>query len=143
MPVLERQLVELAQRAAEGATTVVVEGLPGEEFDEIARRHPPTAEQLEKYRTEAKALGYARMPEYNDRTMAPELLAACMTQPDWDEEWYRELSRGQQDQLWHLALSVQVGGADLPFFDAASAMTYGGGERSSMPASEVSPSPNT
>lgn len=140
VPALERQLAELAERAADESLEVIVEALPAEQFDDIARRHPPSTEQLDRYRIQAKTLGWAEMPEWNDRTMAPELLAACMTAPDWSDDWWKELSRGTQIQLWNLALSVQLAGADLPFSNAATATTNGGGDLSTLPANGASPS---
>jgi hypothetical protein len=137
---LERRLVELAEAAADGSLEVTVQALPGEEFDDIARRHPPTSEQLDRYRIQAKTLGWAEMPEWDDRSMAPDLLAACLVEPVWSEEWWKGLSRGTQNQIWNLALGVQVAGADLPFFNAATGTTNGGGELSTMPANGASPS---
>lgn len=142
-PRLERRLVELAQQAAEGAVTVTVKALLAEEFDDIARRHPPSVEQLDRYRIQAKAVGWAEMPEYNDRTMAPDLLAACMVEPEWSLGWWRELSRGTQNQVWNFALRVQLGGADLPFYSAATASTNGGGDLLTMPANGASPPPKS
>lgn len=139
-PRLEQRLVELSQQAADEALTVTVEALSAEEFDDIARRHPPSSEQLDRYRIQAKTLGWAEMPEYNDRTMASDLLAACLVEPVWSEEWWRGLSRGTQNQIWNLALGVQVMGADLPFFNAATATTNGGGVPSTSPANGASPS---
>ena len=142
-PRIERRMVELAEQAAENALTVTVRALTGDEFDDIARRHPPSEEQLNRYRIQAKAVGWAQMPEYNDRTMAPELLKACMVEPDWSDEWWKDLSRGTQNQLWNFAHGVQVQGADLPFFNAATATTNGGGDRSSSAVNGASPSPNS
>lgn len=141
-PRLERQLVELSQQAAEEALTVTVQALPAEEFDDIARQHPPSSDQLQRWREQAKVFPMAEMPEWNSQTMAPDLVKACLVEPEWSAAWWKGLSRGTQTQLWNLALSVQVAGADLPFFNAATATTGDGGEPSTMPANGASPSPN-
>lgn len=142
-PRLERQLVELAEQAAADALTVTVQALPADEFDDIARRHPPSADQLERWREQAKVFPMAEMPEWNDRTMAPALLAACLVEPSWSEEWWQDLSRGTQNQLWNLALSVQVAGADLPFSNAAIGTTRDGGGQLTIAANGAFPSPNS
>jgi hypothetical protein len=136
---LERQLTELAERAADDSLEVTVQAIPGEEFDDIARKHPPTKEQLDRWREQAKVFPMAEMPEWNAASMAPDLLAACLVEPAWSEEWWKGLSKGTQNQLWNLALSVQVAGADLPFFSAATGTTSGGGEPWTTPANGASP----
>lgn len=135
---LERELHDAAAKAAESALVVTVEALPAEEFDEIARRHPPTATQLDKWREQSRMFPLAEMPEWDDRGMAPDLLAACLIEPKWSEAWWKDLSRGTQNQLWNLAISVQVAGADLPFFNAATGTTSGGGEQSTIAANGAS-----
>lgn len=148
-PRLERRLVELSEKAASEAVRFTVKALPGSEFDEICRRHPLSSEQLERYREQAKAMPmpWVELPEYNPVSMGPDLLVACLVEPDWDEEKIREfwagLSKGEQNQLWNLALGAQVQGADVPFFDAATATTNGGGDRSITPANGASPSPSS
>lgn len=143
VPRLERQLSELAERAATEAALFVVEAIPADDFDEIVRRHPPTAQDLERWREQAKANPFAPMPEWNDRSMGPDLLEACLVEPKWSrselDEWWREASVGERNQIWNLAVGVQTQGADVPFFDAATATTDGGGEPSSSPASGESP----
>jgi hypothetical protein len=141
-PRLEQQLNELATKAAEEALLVVVEALPGEVFDDIARQHPPTAQQLDRWREQAKAFPFAEMPEWDDKTMAPALLEACLVEPKWSERWWREQSKGTQNQLWNLAIGVQVQGADLPFYNAATGTTNGGGVPSTIAVNGDSPSPN-
>lgn len=147
VPRLERQLEELALRAAEESILITVEALAGEVFDDLVRRHPPTAAQLDRYREQAKATPWIQMPEMDPQSMGPELLSACLIAPDWTagetEKFWRERSKGEQNQLWNLALSVQIDGADLPFSPAATGMIDGGGDRSIMPASEESPSPSS
>lgn len=128
-PRIEQELHDLASKAAESALSVTVEALPAEEFDDIARRHPPTAAQLDKWREQAKVFPLAEMPEWDDKGMAPALLAACLREPAWSDRWWGELSRGIQNQLWNLAISVQVAGADLPFYNAATDTTSGGGDQ--------------
>lgn len=128
-PRIEQELHELAAKAAESALLVTVEALPAEEFDDIARRHPPTPAQLDKWREQAKVFPLAEMPEWDDRGMAPDLLKACLVEPKWSDKWWGELSRGIQNQLWNLAISVQVAGADLPFYNAGIDTTSGTGER--------------
>ncbi|HKY46710.1 MAG TPA: hypothetical protein VJQ79_01890 [Acidimicrobiia bacterium] len=131
---LERRLSELAEAAADGSLEVVVQAIPGEEFDDIARQHPPTLTQLDRWREQAKVFPLAEMPEWDDRGMAPDLLKACLVEPEWSDEWWRGLSKGTQNQLWNLALSVQVAGADLPFFNAATGTTSGGGDLLTTPS---------
>jgi hypothetical protein len=137
-PRLERQLNELIAEAAESATTFVVRALPGEDFDTIKLQHPPTAEMMEQYREQAKLSPFATLPEMNPTTMGPDLLVACLVEPDWEEDVVRglwaELSKGEQNQLWNLALGVQVSGANLPLSRAATDTTGGGGELSTMSA---------
>ena len=138
-PRLERQLFELAEKAANEATNVVVQALPAAEFDDIVRRHPPSGEQMERWREQAKVFALTEMPEYNPETMAPELLAACLVEPEWSEDWWKNLSKGTQNLLWNLAHDVQLQRVDLPNSYAAIAMTSGGGEPSTMPANGASP----
>lgn len=146
-PRIEQKLHELAGKAAESALLVVVQALPAEEFDDIARRHPPSAAQLDKWREQAKVFPLAEMPEWDDKGMAPDLLAACMVEeidfddgegPEpcqaWSAEWWKGLSKGTQNQLWNLAIGVQVQGADLPFYNAATDTTSGGGDQSTTAA---------
>lgn len=140
---LERRLTELAEKAADDSLEVTVQALPGEEFDDIARRHPPSSEQLDRWREQARVFPLAEMPEWNAATMGPDLLAACLVEPKWSEVWWKGLSKGIQNQLWNLALSVQVAGADLPFFNAATATTNGGGDLLTSPANGESLSPSS
>jgi hypothetical protein len=141
-PRLKRRLLELSEKAASEAVRFTVRALPGEEFDDLCRRHPLSPEQLERFREHAKVVPWAAMDEYNPVSMGPDLLVACLVEPDWPEEEIREfwkaLSKGEQNQLWNLALGVQVQGADVPFFDAATATTIGGGDRSTMPVNGAS-----
>lgn len=143
-PRLQRQLLELSERAAGEATRFTVRALPGEEFDDLARKHPPSAEQLEAWRQHAKVVPWVEMEEYNPVSMGPDLLVACLIEPQWDEgqirDFWKGLSKGEQNQLWNLALRAQLKDADLPFFDAATAMTTGGGGLSTMPVNGASPS---
>lgn len=143
VPKLQRELDELIQRASEEAVVFTVTALPGLAFDEIKRNHPPTKEQLERYREQAKTSPWVEMPEFDPATMGPELLVACLTEPKIPEsellELWAALSKGEQNQLWNLALGVQVEGANLPFSKAAIGMTAGGGEQSTTPAREESP----
>lgn len=140
---LERQLNELAERAANEAVLFVVQELPGDDFDDIVRNHPPTDRQLERWREQAKVNPFAAMPEWNDSAMGPDLLVACLVEPDWDEARIREewtkAGKGRRGQLWNLAIDVQGAGADLPFSAAATDTTNGGGSPSSSPAKEESP----
>jgi predicted transcriptional regulator len=143
VPRLERQLSELAERAATEAALFVVEAIPADTFDDIKRQHPPTSQDLERWREQAKANPFAPMPEWNYRTMGPDLLEACLVEPGWSRaeiaEWWREASEGERNQIFNLAVNVQTEGSDLPFFDAATASTNGGGEPSNTPANEASP----
>lgn len=142
VPRLERQLSELAERAATEAALFVCQAIPADDFDEIKRQHPPTPPDLERWREQAKVNPFAPMPEWNYRTMGPDLLEACLVEPEWSraeiEEWWREASEGERNQIFNLAIELQVQGADVPFFDAATATTNGGGEPSSTPANEAS-----
>lgn len=145
---LERQLADLAEKAADDSLEVTVQAI-GEEFDDIARRHPPSSVQLDRWREQAKVFTDAKMypmvemPEWDHETMAPVLLKACLVTPEWSDEWWKGLSRGTRTQLWNLALSVQLAGADLPFFNAATATTNGGGDLSTSPVNGASPSPSS
>lgn len=137
-PRLERRLLELSEKAAKEAVRFTVKALTGEEFDDLCRRHPLSSEQLERFREHAKVVPWAELPEFNPPTMGPDLLVACLIEPKWNEakirKFWKGLSKGEQNQLWNLALGVQVQGADVPFFDAAIATTNGGGDRSTTPA---------
>lgn len=147
---LERRLADLAEKAAESAVTFVVQAIPGEEFDDMVRRYPPTPQQFEQYQVRLKAAPFLATilapPEMDDEKMAPELLAASLVEPDWSKdevaEFWRGLSKGEQNELWNLAHGVQIAepGADLPFFNAATGMTSGGGDQLTLPANGASPS---
>lgn len=143
-PRLEQQLVELARQAAESSVLFVVEGLPAEEFDNLTRKHPPSSQQLERFREEVKAKPWVEMPEWDPQALSLDLLAACLVEPKWSsdelEKFWRSLTRGSQNELYNLALSVQVAGVDLPFSNAATATTNGGGEPSTSAASGDFPS---
>jgi hypothetical protein len=143
VPRLERQLSELAERAAAEAALFVVEAIPADDFDEITRKHPPSSQDLERWREQAKVNPFAPMPEWNDRTMGPDLLEACLKSPEWSraeiDEWWREASVGERNQIFNMAVGVQTQGVDVPFSDAATATTNGGGEPSSSSVSEASP----
>jgi hypothetical protein len=147
VPRLERSLEEMTERAAREAVLFVCQTIPADDFDDIARRHPPTPEELERWREQAKVNPFASMPEFNVASMGPDLLEACLVEPDWGSErigeWWRDASKGERNQLWNLALSVQVEGADVPFSAAAIGTTDDGGEPSSSPASGESPSPSS
>lgn len=142
VPKLEAEIAELTLRASEEAVVFTVKALPGETFDEIKREHPPSAEQMDAYREQVKSMPWATAPEMNPATMGPDLLAACLVAPEMTEEEIREFwaesSKGEQNQLWNLALGVQVEGSSLPLSRAATGLIEGGGEPSIMSASEVS-----
>ena len=142
LPKLQRELDELIQRASEEAVVFTVKALPGAEFDDIKREHGPNAEQLERYREQVKGSPWVDMPEFDPASMGPDLLVACLTEPEMTEAEIRELwsalSKGEQNQLWNLALGVQVEGANLPLSKAAIGMTDDGGEQSITSASEES-----
>lgn len=142
VPRLERRLNELTERAASEAVLFVVQALPGDDYEDIKRRHPPTDVDLERWREQAKVNPFALMPEFHWQTMAPELLAACLVEPEWSEEkvrqWWKEASAGDRRMLWNVAIGVQVDSVDVPFSDAAIDTTGDGGEPSSTAPSEES-----
>jgi len=100
VPKLQQEILDLSERAANEAVLFTVRALTGEAFDEIKRQHPPSEEQLERYKQQAQVIPWAEMPEMNPDTMAPDLLVACLIEPDWSPEqirsYYAELSKGQQ-----------------------------------------------
>lgn len=146
-PRIERQLIELAEKAAESTILFVVKGLPAEEFDNLTRKHPPSVLQLERFREVVKAKPWADMDEWNPETLGLDLLAACLVEPKWSsdelETFWRSLTRGSQNELYDLAIKAQLSGVDFPFSNAAIATTNGGGEQSTSAVSGDSPSPNT
>jgi hypothetical protein len=141
-PRLERELNELIRQAAEEATTFKVKALPGADFDVIKLQHPPSSEQMDQFREVVKVSPWATLPEMDPTSMGPDLLVACLIEPELDEAGIRDLwsqlSKGEQNQLWNLALSVQVDGANLPLSRAATGTTDGGGELSTMSANGAS-----
>lgn len=147
VPRLERKLSELAERAAAEAALFVVTAIPADDFDEVKRQHPPTSQDLERWREQARVNPFAPMPEWNYRTMGPDLLEACLVEPDWSrtevEEWWREASEGERNQIFNLAVGVQTEGADVPFYEAATATTGAGGAPSTSPVNGGSPSPSS
>jgi hypothetical protein len=92
-------------RPGAGPYLVEVRALPGDEWDDLVKLHPPTEEQA------------ARGDEWNIATFRPALLAACVTSPD-DEaqpldaaEWARlltVLSVGERDQLYAAAYDLNA-----------------------------------
>jgi hypothetical protein len=144
VPKLEAELNALTLRASEEAVVFTVKALPGDAFDEIKRNHQPSPEMMEAYREQSKVTPFISMPEMDPTSMGPDLLAACLVAPEMSEaevrELWSELSKGEQNQLWNLALGVQVEGASLPLSRAAIGTTGNGGEPSTTPASEESPS---
>lgn len=147
VPRLESELLDLSRKAADTAQSFLVQALPGEEFDELKRRHQPSPEQLAAYKAQAAVFPWAEMPEFDPDSMGVELFVACLIDPDWPDEqirsYWADLSKGQQTQLWNAALSVNVGGSNIPFYGAATGTTDGGGGSSTTSANEESPSPNT
>lgn len=146
-PRLERKLNELAEKAAAEAVLFVCQTIPADDFDDIARRHPPSDNQLARWREQAKVNPFTPMPEINDATAGPDLLASSLVEPNWPEErireWWANASKGERNQLWNLAFGVQTEGADIPFSTAATDTTIDGGELSSTPPNEESPSANS
>jgi hypothetical protein len=146
-PRIQRDLDELLQRAADEAEIYMVIALPGEKFDDIKRQHPPSEEQMASYREQVKTVPWTVPPEMNPATMGADLLVACLVEPKMSEDeirdMWRQLSKGEQNQLWNLALGVQVEGASLPLSRAATATTGAGGEPSTTPPSGESPSPSS
>lgn len=143
VPKLERQIDELIQQAGDEAVVFTVKAIPGVEFDAIKREHPPTEEQMTTYRELAKSTPWAVMPEMDPSSMGADLLAACLVEPDMSEadirSMWNELSKGEQNQLWNLALGVQVDGASIPLSRAATGTTDNGGELSTTAPNGGSP----
>ena len=144
---LEVQLNELVEKAASSAVTFVAKAVDAEWLDELKRKHPPSAAQMDRYKERAAAAPmFARPPVINPDTAGPELLAEAIVDPAMNVEqatrlW--ETSRGQRNQLWSLVWDIQEEGSDLPFSSAGTGTTGGGAGESSTPATTESPSPSS
>jgi hypothetical protein len=143
LPELERRLQELAERAADKAVLFVMEALPGDDWEDLKLAHPPSDADLDRWRQQSKANPFAAMPEWNWRTLAPDLIALCLVEPDWDEakvrEWWKDLSAADQKAVFNIAVDLQESRVNVPFFAAATDTTSGGGGSSNTAPSEESP----
>lgn len=143
---LEIEYRELVEQATEAAVVFKAQAVDSDWLDDLKRRHPPSDEQLSRYREEVKQNPlFARVPSINPDTAGPELLAQAIIDPVMTVDQAKRLwqtNKGQRNELWNLAWNVQEEGSELPFSSAATAPTTGGGEKSSTPANTESPSPS-
>jgi hypothetical protein len=79
--------------------------LEPDEYEDLIDEHPPTPGQIEK-----AGKNPSEMPEWNDDTFYPALLAACvdddMTAEDWAAFLKRQMSRGERRQLQYAVLAI-------------------------------------
>ena len=141
---LEREYLELVEKAADSAVVFTAQAVDSDWIDDLKRKHPPNDEQLERYQREVKNNPlFARVPSINPDTAGPELLSKAIVSPGMSVDQAKRLwqtNKGQRNELWNLAWSVQEEGSELPFSYAGTATTDGGGDQSNTPASGESPS---
>lgn len=107
---------ESAEAAVEACyETIVLRALPPQRVEQLETEHPPTAEQMERCRTQreqAKQRGedLPDWPSWNDDTYWPALLAECaetdMTVEDWAAFLAQNVSDGEARSLKMAALQV-------------------------------------
>lgn len=140
-PAIEREIAEMERRAEEASVTFVFRAVGSAHLEDLKRRHPPTAGQLERYREAAKAnpILAPDPPHFDPAGLMPELLAACAVDPAMTvEEAARlvdTLSDGEVAELFEAAWSVNVRPPIRPTFGIGSEPIPDSGTSSATPSS--------
>ena len=144
LPELERQLAELALAADDSSAAFTFRAIPRARLEDLKRRHPPSAEQWEKFREEQKGNIFAQAPQFDWVGLAPDLIAASCSEPAMTVEEARrlwdELSDGEAAQLFEAAWSVNEQATARPFSGTGTDTTPTSGPSSTTPQREESPS---
>lgn len=128
---LAQLVVDLSEQveADKRAHTFCFETVRYSTWRELVEEHEPTEKQRE----------LDQYAEFNPDTFPPAAIAAACVDPELTEDdavWLREhLPRVEFDRLFSAALTVSVGGGDLPKSVVAIARTLASGQKSITPAS--------
>lgn len=154
VPAVEAKLADLRDRADAATVEVTVRAMSGEQFDDLRRRFPPTEEQWESYKNQAKAspLFAPQPPEVDVLGMAPELIGLSLAAVDGQlvepsaEEGYKlwaVLHDGARGDLYGAAWEVNGQTSTRPFSETGTDTTSSTGQESTTPANTESLSPST
>lgn len=151
VPALEEKVAELEAQAEEATVDVTLQAIPGVQFDQLKLAHPPTEEQWEYYREQAKASPmFARPPEFDPEGLAPKLIGLSIVAVDGDPvEWseadgkelWETLHDGARADLLEAAWQVNGQRGNRPFSGTGSDATPNSGPESNTQSSGESPSP--
>ena len=149
-PALERELAALELEEDRNAVELVFRALPGERFDALVARFPPTERQWQRYREQAQASPlFAAPPEFDADSMAPILVAASIVSYDGEEvSWSDEdgltlwagLSEGARADLLEAAWAVNQQRSARPTSGTGTDTTPSSGPGSTTPPEGGSPS---
>lgn len=90
-----RRESEARDLLSENTASLMVAGIPNQDYEELVRDHPPTEEDHEEHRRvmvssllaqgtdtdKAEEIARRSHATYNDRALAPPLIAACLVEP--------------------------------------------------------------
>ncbi len=106
-PGLATQLQELTLEANETATVFLMRTIPGEDFDDLKRRCPPTEDEWERYKRAVEAAPMTAtltlpLPEFDADELIPRLIGLSIIKVDgelvsWGEKEGLELYTGLYD----------------------------------------------
>lgn len=152
-PALEVERAQAEQTAAETTTVFSLKAVPGQIFDDLKRRYPPTEDQWKAYREEAAASPiFARAPEFDYDQVIPRLIGLSVTAVDgtevaWSEDdglaLWNGLSDGARADLGNGAWQVNNKSSIRPTSGTGTDTTPNSGPESTTPADGASPTPSS
>lgn len=139
LPGLERALAEAEAAADSESETFVFRAVGRRRLEELKAECPPSADQLDRWREQAKQNPFLNPPEFDPERLAPLLIAASAADPAMTVEEARrlwdELSDGEAAALFEGAWRVNEEASTRPTFGTGTESTA-----STVPVSDTPPS---
>jgi ADP-ribose pyrophosphatase YjhB (NUDIX family) len=149
VPALREQLVTVQAEADSETVLFVLQAIPGEQFDELKLKCPPTEQQWESYRNESRAMPmFTVAPQYDPDALAPLLIARSLHSIDgdlatWSDDDGRQVwatfHDGARADLLEAAFKVNSRRSTRPLSSNATDETSSSGVQSTTAANGESP----
>ncbi len=156
-PALSNELAKLTLEANETATVFLFRAIPGEDFDDLKRRCPPTEEEWARYKKAVEAAPMTASltlptPEFDFAELVPRLIGLSVVEVDgdpvnWGEKDGLELWAGLYDgaraDLGDAAMKLNNRSSARPISGIVTDMTPSSDPESTTRPNGASPSPSS
>ena len=156
-PALSKELAQLTLEANKTATVFLLRTIPGEDFDDLKRRCPPTEEEWARYKKAVEAAPMTASltlptPEFAFADLIPRLIGLSVVEVDgdavsWDEEDGLDLWAGLYDgaraDLGDAAWKLNNKSSLRPISGIGTDMTPSSDPESTTRQNGASPSPSS